>query len=148
MTVIAGDDIIFSAPSRTSAHPILIGLTRTPPAEHIAAQQIIGAKLYTLRLLRDGWLGAGSVAPKQGAFAHYLEFLSALGNDVTLDAEAVATGDGTLEVEWDTDDGERLIEFSERGAWLLDTTAQQNIERTVEPFDVEQARDFFLGNAI
>lgn len=147
MTVIAGDDIL-APPTRTPPQTLFIGLTHTPPAEHITAQQIIGAKLYTLKSLRDGWLGAGSVAPTQRAFDHYLEFLAALAEDVTLDAEAVATGDGTLEVEWKVGDGERLIEFSDRGAWLLHSTDEQDLEDTIEPFDVERVRNFFLGNAI
>jgi hypothetical protein len=157
MTVIAGDDL-HAGPARTPEQThifevppgpqILIGLTLTPPAEHIAAQQIIGAKLYTLMSLRDGWLGAGSVAPRQRAFDHYVEFLVALGDAVNLDAEAVATGDGTLEVEWKTEEGERLIEFSDRGAWLLHSADEQELEVHVEPFDADQVRSFFLGDAI
>jgi hypothetical protein len=129
------------------ARSVYVGLASTPPAAAVAAAHIIGAKLRQLSQLEDGWLGEGSLAPTPGAFEHYRQFLVALGDAISLDAEAVAAGEGTLQVEWETNGVERLIEFSDRGAWLYESYNGESKQVTIEPFDVQPALSFFHGQS-
>ncbi len=121
----------------------------TTPGGTVAAHHIVSAKLSQLLQLKDGWLGSGSLAPTVGAFGHYVQFLGTLGAAISLDAEAVASGEGTLQVEWETDGGvERLIEFSDQGAWLYESCNGENSQATVEPFDVQRVLSFFHGQSL
>ncbi|ORV85560.1 hypothetical protein AWC11_01670 [Mycobacterium interjectum] len=114
----------------------------------VEAHHVIGAKLSQLLRLEDGWLGPGSLAPTPGAFENYRQFLIALGAAISLDAEAVAAGEGTLQVEWEVDGVERLIEFSDRGAWLYESHNGDSAQVTVEPFDVQRVLSFFHGQPL
>lgn len=127
---------------------VFFGLAWTSSAGAVGVHHVIGAKLSQLLLLEDGWLGPGSLAPSRGAFDHYRQFLVALGDAISLDAEAVAAGEGTLQVEWEAGGVERLIEFSDRGAWLYQSHDGESAQLTVEPFDVQRVLSFFHGQPL
>jgi|ERR1700733_47945 len=127
------------------ARRIHLGLASTLAPGVVAAHHVVSAKLNVLQRLQDGWLGSGSLAPTPGAFENYRQFLIALGNTVSLDAEAVASGEGTIQVEWEHEGAVRLIEFSDRGAWLLPSSDEGHFEQMVEPFDAQRALSFFHG---
>lgn len=160
MTVLAGaSGDVYDAPVWTAGDPhvtvmpparsVALGLTSTFPGGGVViAQHVIGAKLYQLSQLEDGWLGAGSLAPTRGALEHYRQFLFGLGDAISLDAEAVAAGEGTLQVEWEDGSGERLIEFSDRGAWLYESHDGEGAQVTIEPFDVQRVLSFFHGEPL
>lgn len=131
-----------------AADPVRLSLASTLAPGVVAAHHVISAKLNTLRRLQDGWLGPCSLAPTPGAFENYRQFLAALGGAASLDAEAVATGEGTLQVEWEHNGAVRLIEFSDRGAWLFQSNDQGHVEQTIEPFDAQRALSFFHGEPI
>jgi hypothetical protein len=130
------------------ARRVYLGLASTLPAGLVAPRHIIAAKLRQLYQLEDGWLGPGSLAPTPGAFEHYRQFLVALGDVISLDAEAVAAGEGTLQVEWEVNGAVRLIEFSDRGVWLYESHNGESAQVTVEPFDVQRALSFFHGQPL
>lgn len=159
MTVLAGTPgDVYDAPVWTAgnphvaimppAHRVYLSLASTPAAGLVEAHHVIGAKLSQLLRLEDGWLGPGSLAPTPGAFENYRQFLIALGAAISLDAEAVAAGEGTLQVEWEVDGVERLIEFSDRGAWLYESHNGDSAQVTVEPFDVQRVLSFFHGQPL
>jgi hypothetical protein len=160
MTVLAGTPgDVYDAPKWTAEDPhvavmpparsVHLGLASTFPTGIVAAHNIISAKLNQLHQLEDGWLGPGSLAPTPGALDYYRQFLITLGDAISLDAEAVAAGEGTLQVEWETDGGKRLIEFSDRGAWLYESRNGEGAAQvTVEPFDVQRVLCFFHGQPL
>jgi len=110
---------------------------------------VVNAKVYLLHQLADGWLGEGSLAPKPSAIDQYREFLRALGGNVPLRAEPVGNADGGVEIEWKTSDAEHVIEFTgDDNLWLFENRGGEFEERTVEPFDVMRAVEFFRGEPI
>jgi hypothetical protein len=128
-----------------SAEPLHLALASSFPQGVVTAHHVVSAKLNVLRRIQDGWLGPGSLAPTPQAFEHYWQFLVALGDTISLDAEAVASGEGTLQVEWERDGVTRLIEFTDRGAWLLESNDEGDTEYRIEPFDAQPALIFFHG---
>jgi hypothetical protein len=159
MTALAGAlGDVYDAPVWTAENPrvevmppgrlVYLRLASTLPGAAVVVGHVIGAKLGQLYQLNDGWLGPGSLAPTPRAFEHYKRFLAALGDAMSLDAEAVAAGEGTLQVEWKTDGVERLIEFSDRGAWLYESREGESAQATVEPFAVGPVLSFFHGQSL
>lgn len=160
MTLLAGiPGDVYDAPVWTADDPyvavmppartVYLGLASTLPYDGgVEARHIIGAKVGQLHQLEDGWLGPGSLAPTPGALEHYRQFLIELGDAISLDAEAVAAGEGTLQVEWELDGAERLIEFSDSGAWLYESHDGGGAQMTVDPFDVQRVLSFFNGNPL
>lgn len=156
MRVLAGTPgDVYVAPVWTAEEPhvdvmpapdcVHLSLASTFSSGVIAAHHIVSAKLNVLHRLKDGWLGPGSLAPTPQAFENYRQFLVVLGETISLDAEAVASGEGTLQVEWEHDGVVRLIEFSDRGAWLFESDEQGHRERTIEPYDAQPVLSFFHG---
>lgn len=124
----------------------------------VAVSHVVAAKLARLEALQDGWLGPGSVRPSRDAMRHYMEFLISLDAFITLDAEAVATAEGAVRIEWDRDGAERVIEFNADGsAWLYDSEGYDDgpllsasdgddagVDLLVDPFDIHQVTQFFV----
>ncbi|MEF3119742.1 hypothetical protein [Kocuria flava] len=89
-------------------------------------------KIRQCEELQDGWLGDGSVKPKQGAIERMDDLIPALA---ARDADIAALPDGGMRAEWSDSGEEFVLEISTEGKLLLCRIALHE----ADDFDHEEA---------